>query len=208
MANEENQKHREDLQKYLDELLSHFSRYHNHKENMSHLALAAQITLACAFFSGKLAPSHCNPHQNFVLCTLLVILLLSLYLYAGWEMWLRRVAATMNRAIMMTRNKLIDEASSYTPMKDTVEIKQQTGKFYRWVWFPWFRKSDYFSVNRGLPKELIAGIKEALGERDRHLDWLEVGTWILSLIIIILIALNNMALCYILIFLGFFNGIL
>jgi hypothetical protein len=197
MANEENEKNekrREDLQTYLDELLSNFFRYHNHKENMAHLALAAQVTLTCAFFSGKLATSHCNLHQHFVLCDVFVLLLsIALYLYAGWEMWLRRVAATMNSAIMMTRNKLIDEGFSYTPMKDKVQIKKGAGNFYKWVWFPWFCISDYDWNERGFPNELMAEIKKVLEnieKQDKHLDHLEVGTWILSIIIIILITLN------------------
>jgi len=208
MANEENQKRREDLQTYLDALLSHFSHYHDHKENMAHLALAAQVTLTCAFFSGKLMPSQCNPHQCFVLCDVFVLLLsIALYLYAGWEMWLRRIAAMIGRAIKMTRNKLIDEGFRYIPTKGTVRIEERAGNFYKWVWFPWFCIFDYDWENRGYPKELISGIKEALEKRDRHLDYLEVGTWILSLFIIILIALN-IWLHVTLILFGFFNGIL
>jgi len=111
----------EDLQKYLDAILSLYSSYHNHKESMAHLALAAQIALACAVFSGKWLP-HSYLHQIFSLFAV-IILWFGLYLYAGWEMWLRRKAATMNNAIIRAKGKVITREYGSQSNKGEVKTK-------------------------------------------------------------------------------------
>jgi len=182
MANEE--KKQEDLQKYLGAILYLYSSYHNHKESMAHLALAAQIALACAVFSGKWLP-HCYLHQIFLLFAV-IILWFALYLYAGWEMWLRRKAATMNNAIIRAKGKLIRQEYGSGLDEGKVQTRPWDVKFYKWVWFPWFciyTMKDVFEKSE-FPERLMYEIKESISEPDKHLDRLEVGSWILSLCIL------------------------
>lgn len=175
MANEE--KKQEDLQKYLDAIGPNYLRYHNHKENMAHLALAAQIALACAVFSGKWLP-HCYLHKTFLLFAV-IILWVALYLYAGWEMWFRRVAATMNKAIMRARGKIIEQETN----KNTIQKNRCGINFCRWVWWPWYSKYDW--TNNGFPKVLIDELEEASKEQDERLEKLEIGSWLLSILILV-----------------------
>jgi len=174
MADDE--KKRDELQKYLDAILPLYSTYHNHKENMAHLALAAQIVLACAVFSGKLS-LFCYLHQ-FLLLSAVIVLWIALYLYAGWEMWLRRVAATVTGAIIRARGKIITHEHN----KDIVQTNEWRVNYCKWVWLPWYCINNMY--DREFPEELMFEIKEVVAKGDKHLDYLEIGSWILSLCIL------------------------
>jgi len=168
-----------DLNEYLDKLLSHWASYHNHKENMAHLALAAQIAIACAILSDKWLP-YCNLHKLFGLFAV-IVLWIALYLYAGWEMWLRRKAATIVKAIMRARGKLIDHEPSAG--NDAIQTSEWGINFCKCAWWPWFSKYDW--GDKGYPEELLNELSVASKERDKHLEALEIGGWILSLCIFV-----------------------
>jgi hypothetical protein len=168
-----------DLNEYLDTLLSHWASYHNHKENMAHLALAAQIAIACAIFSDKWLP-YCNHHELFGSFAV-IVLWIALYLYAGWEMWFRRKAATIVKAIMRARGKLIDHEPDHS--NSTVQINQWGRNFCKCVWWPLFREYDWDS--KIYPRELLIELRKASMERDTRLEALEIGSWILSLCLLV-----------------------
>jgi hypothetical protein len=179
------ERRRAELQIYLDALWSDYSSYHNHKENMAHLALAAQVGLACVVVSWEKWPSCPNDSRWWICLIGVFVLWLALFLYARWEMRLRRYAATMNEAILRLRGRFVDEQFIVTGSSDKNDPpKEKCSEICRaLVWPPTFKRQFHYT-GRGYPTDLLNELKVIKKKADKNLDALELGSWILSMAVL------------------------
>ena len=175
------------MRDYIGKYQAHYGSYHNHKENMAHLAIAAQVVFTISVIQWDNWPSvSCNIQGITLLCTVL-LLNFALYLYTGWEMKLRQWAALMNGAIGRCAAELakIQKMKDYQVDSGNIGKNDKTNKtclkefhfIYQYiVWFPWgFECFRVKYEEKNYPEQLISEIKEA----EKRSDW---RLWTLNLI--------------------------
>lgn len=161
----------------------HYGSYHNHKENMAHAAMAAQVALTIAVMTWDKWPPECWNVQGVLLRLGIWLLWIALYLYTGWEMVLRRWSATVGVAIEVCASKLSKIESLENYEKSEVN---QVGRIYELIsfllWLPW--TCDCFDVKpkeRKYPQQLLDEIENVQKQGDKRLLTLEVIFFLASL---------------------------
>lgn len=170
---------------YYATLYANYLIYHNHKENLAHAAMVAQVAFVLAVLTWGGWPPGCASLHPWCWRLGVWVLWLGFYLYAGWEMRLRRYAAAVCLVLQRELGQVVGHGRKSTGNQER-RNKCQLCKFLRQyvLWFPWGLILKTQNDNRGYPKHIEIKIQDQLEAGDRYLTCMETLAFVLSILIV------------------------